>query len=371
MDKCVSLYIHIPFCVRKCLYCDFLSYSGMNNIMIDYAHALSKEILTLKKRNISTVFIGGGTPTYLPVEAWKIIGESLSELNIKKDAEFTVEGNPGTFNEAVLEYLKSIGVNRISIGLQSWQNRLLKKLGRIHNIDDFMDSYKMARKYGFKNINVDLMFAIPDQSYKDWMETLKNVIDISPEHISCYSLIIEKNTPYYEMNKKNMLNLADEETERSMYFDAVRLLSENGYNQYEISNFSKKGYECKHNLVYWELKDYIGCGLGAHSYDNSVRYKNTDDIKLYIKSPFENREYKKNSIKDNIEEFMFLGLRKTNGISEKEFEEKFKRDVFDVYGDVIDKYKKSKLLIEKDGRIYLTLQGISVSNYILSDFIIS
>jgi oxygen-independent coproporphyrinogen-3 oxidase len=340
--KEIALYIHIPFCKQKCLYCDFPSFAGKENLMVDFSKALAKDIETASKRKIKTIFIGGGTPTYLCLKAWKYIKDSIHKLDKSENLEFTVEGNPGTFTEENLRFLKEMGVNRLSIGLQCFQNTILKKIGRIHTAEDFIMSYEMARNIGFKNINIDLMFGLPDQSMDDWKETLEKVVKINPEHISCYSLIVEEKTPFYNMYKKGMITLPEEELEREMYRYGVDFLKNKGYDQYEISNFSKKRMECKHNLVYWELGEYIGCGSGAHSYIDNLRYRNDENIEKYISSIGEKNFLKldehRNSREDDMEEFMFMGLRKISGISIMEFNKRFEKDIYNIYGNIINKY---------------------------------
>jgi oxygen-independent coproporphyrinogen-3 oxidase len=373
--KEISLYIHIPFCMKKCLYCDFTSYSKKEDLMIEYVKALSKEIVNkTKNKIIRTIFIGGGTPTYLSLEALKILKDTVKIIDKKENIEFTVEGNPGTFTEKKLKMLKSMGVNRLSIGLQSSKDRLLKTLGRIHSFEEFVQSFKMARKEGFNNINVDLMFGLPNQSLDDWKDTLMKVVKLSPEHLSCYSLIIEEGTTFHNLYKNSLLELPKEEEERKMYEYCINFLKEKGYLQYEISNFANPNKECRHNLVYWNLEDYIGCGVGAHSYVNNQRYENTDSIEEYIKQINLNNIIKinlhNNSQKENMEEFMFMGLRKTKGISINDFEERFGENIINIYGEVINKYKKINLLIEKEKRIFLSKEAVSISNTILSDFLL-
>ncbi|MDP4143900.1 MAG: radical SAM family heme chaperone HemW [Bacillota bacterium] len=372
--KDVALYIHIPFCKQKCLYCDFPSFSGKEKCMMDYTRALSKEIRSLGDLKIKTIFIGGGTPTYLPLEAWKLLKESIFTLNLHNDLEFTVEGNPGTFSQEKLEFFLQMGINRLSIGLQSYDDVMLKRLGRIHNIKDFNASYRMARTAGFKNINIDLMFGLPNQSIEQWTSTLEQVISLNPEHLSCYSLIIEEGTPFYAMYESGNLRLPDEDNERIMYQKALEILKAKGYHQYEISNFSKTNKECKHNLVYWNLGDYHGCGAAAHSYINGVRYRNVEDVEKYIHLINNSKksivEVYENSLEDDMEEFMFMGLRKTEGISISEFSHRFKKDIFQVYGDVINKYINLNLLIKKEDKLYLSAKGIEVSNVVMSDFIL-
>lgn len=371
MDKGISLYIHIPFCKQKCYYCDFPSFSGKESLMIEYSKALACEISKIKNK-ISTIFIGGGTPTYLSLNAWKIIFESINKLNKSNDLEFTIEGNPGTFTKEKLIFFKNMGVNRLSIGLQAWQDDILKSLGRIHTCDDFRKSYYMSRQCGFNNINIDLMFGLPNQTLNNWLETLQNVIKINPEHISCYSLIIEEGTLFYKNYKK--LKLPNEDCERQMYELSYNLLKENGYNQYEISNFSKTNKECKHNLVYWSLYDYIGCGSSSHSYFKNKRYRNETNILKYI-NLIKNKdnaivEEHENTLKDSMEEFMFMGLRKINGISKNEFKTRFSKDIYDVYGQAINKYKNTNMILEKDDKISLSHKGIQFSNIIMSDFLL-
>ncbi|EJO5347213.1 oxygen-independent coproporphyrinogen III oxidase [Clostridium botulinum] len=374
-NKEVSLYIHIPFCKQKCLYCDFTSYSKKEQLMFKYAKALSKEIVNkTKNKIIKTIFIGGGTPTYLSLEALDILKKTLKTIKKKENIEFTMEANPGTFTEEKLKLLKSMGVNRLSIGLQSSKNNILKTLGRIHSFEDFIHGFKMARKEGFDNINVDLMFALPNQTLDTWKNTLLEVVKLNPEHLSCYSLIIEEGTTFYNLYEKQLLKLPNEEEERRMYEYCVDFLKENGYFQYEISNFAKTNKECKHNLVYWDLASYIGCGVGAHSYIENQRYENTNSIENYIKRVNSNNftpiNYHVNSKKENMEEFMFMGLRKTKGISIDRFQEMFSENIMDIYGDVINKYKRLNLLIEKEKRIYLSKEAISISNAVLCDFIL-
>jgi putative oxygen-independent coproporphyrinogen III oxidase len=343
--------------------------------MLDYSQALAKDINGIGERSIKTIFIGGGTPTYLSLEAWNNIKNSIDKLDKTLNLEFTVEGNPGTFTEEKLKFLKKMSVNRLSIGLQAWQNSMLEKLGRIHTVEEFIESYKLARNIGFNNINVDLMFGLPDQTYDNWKETLEKVVELNPEHISCYSLIIEENTPFCKMYDEEKFKLPEEELERKMYSFAVEFLKCKGYHQYEISNFSKKSKECGHNLVYWNLGEYIGCGVGSHSYVNGVRYRKTENIEEYIAGVnLDNNlqlDVHKNSVEEDMEEFMFMGLRKIKGISIDEFNSRFKRDIYSVYGDVIKKYICNEMLIEDRKRLFLSNRGIEVSNSVMSDFILN
>ncbi|MBE6068954.1 MAG: oxygen-independent coproporphyrinogen III oxidase [Clostridium lundense] len=375
MKKELSLYIHIPFCKQKCLYCDFPSYCGEEALMDSYVDALCTELDDLGDYKFKTIFIGGGTPSYLDIRHWEKLKYSIDKLDKSDDLEFSVEVNPGTVSKEKLCRFKEMGVNRLSIGLQAWQNELLQGIGRIHKLNDFLETYKEARKLHFDNINIDLMFGLPNQTLEQIDETLMEIIKLNPEHISCYSLIIEEGTPFYTKYENDELILPSEEVEREMYSKIKKSLQENGYNQYEISNFSKIGKECIHNLVYWNLDEYIGCGAFAHSYINHNRYKNVESIRNYIKKINNNEQVKleihHNTLKDDMEEFMFMGLRKINGVDINEFQKRFNKNIYEVYGKIIDKYLKDKLLILKDNKLYLSPRGIEVSNMIMSDFILT
>ncbi|OSA95533.1 UNVERIFIED_ORG: coproporphyrinogen III oxidase [Clostridium botulinum] len=373
--KEISLYIHIPFCKQKCLYCDFPSYSGKEKFISGYIDALNKEIKDkASSYKIKSIFIGGGTPSYLDeIELEKLL-KCINTLTLGENLEFTIECNPGSLSEDKLKIMKKYNVNRISMGLQSTKPSLLKEIGRIHTFEEFENNYLLARKVGFKNINIDLMFGLPNQSVEDWRKTLEKIIEFNPEHISAYSLIIEEGTCFYNLYNQDKLNLPSEEKERDMYLLTKKILKENGYSQYEISNFSKDKKECYHNIVYWKLNEYLGLGVSSSSYIEGKRIKNIDDIELYIKNINSNEsvenEIYENNINDDMEEFMFMGLRMIRGIEERDFKERFKKDIDEVYGDVIYKNIKQELLIRNGGRIYLTSRGIEVSNSVMSDFII-
>lgn len=375
MAQETALYIHIPFCPRKCLYCDFPSYSGKEALMDEYINALGREMEYSVHGKIKTIFIGGGTPTFLSCSQLKMLGGFISKLDLIENAEFTVEGNPGTFTQEKLTILKEIGVNRLSIGLQAWQNELLKKLGRIHTIKQFLKSYEMALKAGFNNINIDIMFGLPGQTLENMNETLENVISLNPSHISCYSLIIEKGTPFYSLYSKGSSMLPGEELEREMYLMCIQKLKAANYDQYEISNFAKDKKQCIHNLVYWNTEEYFGIGCAAHSFVDGVRYCNTKNVEQYIKkisrNDFSYEDVHKNSLQDNMEEFIFMGLRKINGILIIDFNRRFGLDIFSVYGKIIDKYLKLNLLIVDNGRLFLSARGVEISNSIMCDFILT
>lgn len=376
--KHLGLYVHIPFCKQKCYYCDFASFAGKEGLENDYIKALCKEIKeTFKKLDeyiIDSIFIGGGTPSILSVENMKILFSEINKLNKALDIEYSMECNPGSLNEKKLKVMKEYEINRISIGLQATQDKLLKSIGRIHTFNDFKNNFELARKIGFNNINVDLIFALPNQNLEEFKETLEIICKMKPEHISSYSLIIEEGTAFYKLYEKDKLNMPSEELERDMYSEGKKILKDNGYNQYEISNYSLKGKECKHNLKYWEMKEWIGVGSNSSSYIDNKRIKNISGIKEYIEKinnnemPYE--EIIENSENDNIEEFMFMGLRKTEGISEEDFYKRFNKKLDDVYKDVIKKYEKQEFLLRNKGRLYLTEKGMAVSNIIMADFLL-
>lgn len=373
-----GIYIHIPFCKQKCLYCDFVSGCGSDEDMREYQKALLNEIESTDIfEAVDSVFFGGGTPSIYPYEYIGEIMDMLKQKNVlAPDFECTIEANPGTLNYEKLCYYKSIGINRISIGLQSANDEELKELGRIHTYDKFLESYELAKKAGFENINIDLMSAIPLQTFESYKETLKKVVELNPTHISAYSLIIEEGTPFYDKyyGDEEFENLLpDEDIERKMYYYTKEFLVKNGYSRYEISNYSKMGYECIHNLKYWNRVNYYGFGVAAASLVNNVRYLNTGNRKDYVEfngdiTKIRSEEDELN-IEEQMEEYMFLGLRKVKGVNIKKFEEVFGRNVCDEYGEVINKHFENGLLEIKDNRIFLTDKGFDVSNYVMSDFL--
>lgn len=370
----ISLYVHIPFCKQKCLYCDFPSYAGKEKLMNEYITALNKEILQKAKGySINSIFIGGGTPSYLNDTNLHSLLSTLNKLNLKENLEFTVECNPGTLNKNNLEIMKKNNVNRISMGLQSTKNSILKEIGRIHTYEDFKNNYLLARKVGFNNINIDLMFGLPNQTLEDWKNSLEEIIKLEPDHISAYSLIIEEGTCFYNLYEQDKLNLPDEEKERMMSLIAKEILVKHNYHQYEISNFAKKDKECFHNKVYWKCNEYLGLGVSASSFIDRKRIKNIDNIEKYIQRINKNEdiveEVHVNDIKDDMEEFVFMGLRMVEGISINEFKKKFNKDIYEVYGDVIQKNIKRELLICNSENLYLSSKGVEISNYVMSDFI--
>ena len=370
----VEIYIHIPFCIRKCDYCDFLSGPSGSKEQADYVQALLREIQAVEEgegRSVSSIFIGGGTPSVLDE---RLLGDILKEIRnrfkMEEDAEITIEVNPGTANIGKLQAYREMGINRLSIGLQSPQDRELKILGRIHNYEQFLETYQEARTVGFDNINIDLMSAIPDQTYEGWVKNLRTAAELEPEHISAYSLIVEEGTPF----AARKLNLPDEDTEYNMYEATAQILKEYGFEQYEISNYARKGRECRHNVGYWTRQDYLGFGLGASSLYGKERFANTADMKKYLensRNPEKIREKEPSLTReDEMAEFMFLGLRMTKGISKADFQKCFGCTIESVYGEVLEKYESMGLLLEQDGRIFLSREGIHVSNSIMAEFLL-
>ena len=409
--KELELYLHIPFCERKCAYCDFLSAPADLPVRISYIKKLQEEIAYYGAQygeyQVSSIFFGGGTPTILEGYQLAAILETVKEhFNITTDAEITVECNPGTLTAGKAEKLVQAGFNRISMGLQSADDRELQLLGRIHNFAQFLESYDLARKAGFQNINVDLMSALPGQTLKSWQDTLQKVTALRPEHISAYSLIIEEGTPFYERFAEDERIreegghprlLPEEDVERQMYELTETFLHTKGYERYEISNYAKPGYECRHNCGYWTRKDYLGLGLGASSLVEHQRFQNTSDLKTYLEQEYSpqcegQHERIAETIqlqeetgltqtghhihietldkKSEMEEFMFLGLRLMAGISRQQFEKKFQVTLNSVYGEVLRKLKGEQLIEEIAGYVRLTEHGIDVSNYVLAEFLL-
>lgn len=372
--KPLELYVHIPFCIRKCAYCDFVSGPGTEAVQRAYEAALLSEIDAAEEasgREVVTVFFGGGTPSAVDVQMLVRVMEKLrSKYVFSGNAEITLEANPGTLNEEKLKDYRKSGFNRISIGCQSVHDDELKRLGRIHTFAEFQESFALTRNAGFTNINVDLMSGLPGQSKEKWEESLRTIAELSPEHISAYSLIVEPGTPFAEQE----LDLPDEETEREMYARTAEILREYGFWQYEISNYAKPGLACRHNIGYWNRTEYLGFGPSAASLFQNRRWTNTTDVSSYLKAcgaPEKIREEEQMlSRQERMEEFMFLGLRMTEGISIAEFAEQFGEAIPDVYGDVLKKYEAMQLLEERGGRLFLTRDGISVSNVILADFLL-
>ena len=391
----LSLYIHIPFCVRKCGYCDFLSAPADEKARDRYVQALLMEIERYQgtetaDRKIKTLYIGGGTPSILSVDQLDCIMQKIKyTFNFCDDIEASMEMNPGTASKEKCRALYQMGINRLSIGLQSTNDMELKTLGRIHSYEDFINTYTWCREAGFQNINVDLMAALPYQIVESYTTGLRKIIRLAPEHISAYSLILEEGTPFYQKYNSGCYPLPDEEQERLMYRETEQILAQAGYERYEISNYAKKGYACRHNLVYWQGGDYLGLGLGSSSYMDGVRFHNTTDFNTYVNQCAYVEDREELSVQAKMEEFMFLGLRVMAGVSGTEFEKRFGKTMEDVYGDVLRKHEEEGLLqidrkedrkeaaaaepakgktnIEK---VMLTTKGVDVSNYVFADFLL-
>lgn len=384
MMKNLELYFHIPFCLKKCNYCDFLSGEESEFQKREYVRALLNEIkyqaYDCEDYEVSSIYFGGGTPSSLKAQVIvELMEQTRAYFHVREDAEVTVECNPGTVDREKLALYKMCGVNRLSLGLQSADNQELHMLGRIHTFEDFLESYDAARKAGFENINVDLMSGLPNQTLATYEKTLKQVLRLKPEHISAYSLIIEKDTPFYDLYAEDDYLrargeqpkfLPSEEEERRMYELTKEMLADNGLFRYEISNYAKPGYECRHNIGYWRRENYIGMGLGASSLFGNTRFRNTDVLFDYRKGNFDRMDEEVLSHRSQMEEFMFLGLRMTDGVSREEFRKNFGIEIDGVYAKPLQKLTENGYLEQKDGRIYFTDEGINVSTTLLTEFML-
>ena len=386
-EKELGIYIHIPFCKQKCYYCDFVSFSNKEGYIEKYVETVKREIdsYDLLKYNITTIYIGGGTPSRIPSEKIQEILEKVKEKISKnqtkwENIEITIELNPGTVDEEKIKKYKEIGINRLSIGLQSTNNKLLKEIGRIHTFEDFKKTYNLVKKVGFENINVDLMIGLPNQTISDVKDSLNEIIKLNPTHVSVYSLIVEENTKMEQLINNKELQLPDEELERQMYWYVKNTLELNGYNHYEISNFAKKGKESKHNLNCWEQKEYIGLGLAAYSYLNGVRYGNTSNIEEYINvQDFYNRSELEESdirivdevqtLEDKRKEYMLLGLRKIEGVSIQKFKEKFVENPIFLFRKELEKLVNEELIAIDGDCIRLTNKGLDLANIVWEEFV--
>ena len=412
-NKELGIYIHIPFCKQKCYYCDFVSFSNKQNFVENYVEAVKTEInnyfqdkTILERYTVTTIYIGGGTPSYIDskyiCEIMDVLENNLKQNKVKfEDMEITIEVNPGTVNKEKLEQYKKEKINRLSIGLQSTNNEMLKQIGRIHTYEQFLETYNMAKEVGFENINVDLMIGLPNQTIEDIKRSLKEVIQLNPTHISVYSLIIEEGTVIAQKIENHQLQEMDEELERNMYWYVKNTLELNGYTHYEISNFAKQGKESKHNLNCWRQKEYIGIGLAAHSYLNSVRYTNTSEIEQYITRmnhlngqivndilELSNNKKKKANVEENekhietvyeIEEvqeleerkreYMLLSLRTIEGVSISKFKEKYIDNPIFLFRKELEKLVEEKLVMIDGDYIKLTNKGLDLANLVWEEFI--
>lgn len=379
----LELYLHIPFCVRKCNYCDFFSASGTPKEQADYVSAMIQEIQSYQELSgeyeVQTIFLGGGTPSLLtPEQIEKIFTTIYHIFSVNENAEITMEMNPGTVDIEKLRAMKAAGVNRLSIGLQSAQNEELKMLGRIHTYEEFLETWRLTEQAGFKNRNIDLMSALPGQTMESYEDTLSKVLALEPEHISAYSLILEEGTVFYDWYEKGKLDrgawkLPSEEEEYAMGELTIQRLAEAGMHRYEISNYAKPGKECRHNLGYWDRVEYLGIGAGSSSLIKGERFDHIRDRKAYIEKIRNgepiliDREIL--SVESQMEEFMYLGLRKIEGVSRTDFQNYFGKNVDDVYGEILDKLEEEQLLEFSGDRIRLTHRGMDVSNCVLAEFL--
>ncbi len=376
--KEVGIYVHIPFCKSKCNYCDFTSFCDKDGLIKEYIKNLKIEIVDRGNQTylVKTIFIGGGTPSYIDAKYIKEIVDTIREnYSVDEMAEISIEMNPGTAKKENLKNYKEAGINRISIGLQSANDNILKQIGRIHNYQDFLNTIKMVREAGFENINVDTMIGLPIQTIYDAEDTINKLIELDIPHISVYSLIVESNTKIEKMLDKKEITLPDEEMERYIYWFIKRKLEENGYTHYEISNFAKMKYQCKHNLDCWSQKEYLGFGVAAASYEDQTRYVNTSVIENYISNIEHNERYKNVKVEEiqdktaMMNEYMILSLRKLSGVNIRKFMAKFDENPLKVYEKQI--YKLSKLdLINLDiNTIRLSKKGIDLANIVWEEFL--
>ena len=376
--KEIGIYVHIPFCKSKCYYCDFASFADKDELIDRYVKAVKSEIYHRQSEDyiIKTIYIGGGTPSYIPE---KYIEEILAMIEncflVSNDAEITIEVNPGTVNKSKLSAYMNSGINRLSVGLQSANNELLKKIGRIHSLEDYEKTINLAQKVGFKNINTDIIIGLPDQTIYDVENAINKVVSLGINHISIYSLIVEENTKMEQMLNSKKYSLPDEEMERYMYWFAKRKLEDEGFNHYEISNFAKEGMQSKHNMDCWNQKEYLGFGSAAASYENKVRYKNIEAVNSYIKNIEENsleknlRIEEKQTEIDEMNEFMILGLRKIKGVDVIRFKNKFLKSPFKVYKEKLKKLFDEGLIFVAPNVIRLTDKGLDLANIVWEEFV--
>lgn len=376
--KEIGIYVHIPFCKSKCYYCDFASFADKDELIDRYVKAVKSEIYHRQSEEyiIKTIYIGGGTPSYIPE---KYIEEILAMIEncflVSNDAEITIEVNPGTVNKSKLSAYMNSGINRLSVGLQSANNELLKKIGRIHSLEDYEKTINLAQKVGFKNINTDIIIGLPDQTIYDVENAINKVVSLGINHISIYSLIVEENTKMEQMLNSKKYSLPDEEMERYMYWFAKRKLEDEGFNHYEISNFAKEGMQSKHNMDCWNQKEYLGFGSAAASYENKVRYKNIEAVNSYIKNIEENsleknlRIEEKQTEIDEMNEFMILGLRKIKGVDVIRFKNKFLKSPFKVYKEKLKKLFDEGLIFVAPNVIRLTDKGLDLANIVWEEFV--
>lgn len=372
----LGIYIHIPFCMKKCNYCDFLSFANHSD-REPYILAVCDELRYYGPRlreqyEVRSIFMGGGTPSILTEKEIVSIAEALHEsFVIPQTAEWSIEANPATFNMEKARVWREIGINRVSMGVQSLDDRILRRLGRIHTAAEAAEGYRTLRAAGFENVSLDLILGLPGQAFENWMETLNEAISWDPEHVSCYSLIVEEGTPFFEDELQGKLTLPSEEEERRMYHEGTTVLMQKGYEQYEISNYAKRGYESIHNTGYWIRTPYLGVGLGAASLLEETRYSNQTNLARYIEEGASRHVQEREivTMQDQMSEFMFLGLRMNRGIGRDEFYAAFGQQVEDVYGNAIGKTIRQGLLTRDRDRYHLTKRGFDLANLVFCEFI--
>lgn len=383
MNNEIGIYIHIPFCISKCFYCDFTSYANRENIIEKYIYALCNEILAkaeiLSEYKVTTIYIGGGTPSYIDSKYIKQIFDTLMLVINKEDVkEITIEVNPNSVDEKKMRSYKEIGINRISIGLQSTYDTILKKIGRAHNLKDFEDTLELANKVGFKNISVDLIYPLPDLDLEKFKESVEYVIslkDKNVKHISIYNLEVHENTKLAFLLKEGYITLVDEDTEYEMYEYLRKRFEEEGYHRYEISNYAIDGYESKHNLRYWNQELYLGFGCGASSFFSGTRYSNIKNIEKYIEnietgnSIIDKENYEELDLLALMKEYVMLSLRKIEGLDKKKFKAKYKKDIEEIFAEEIKELTDDKLIEEKQDKILLTKRGLEVANLVWEKFV--
>lgn len=374
MRKNISVYVHIPFCKSKCYYCDFKSFVNNEKYFQDYLEVLKEEIKSFDFTNytIDTIFFGGGTPTILPSKYICDIMEILSYYKISENAEITIECNPATADFDYFRNIRKSGINRLSVGVQSTNDELLNKIGRVHKYKDVINTFENAKKAGFENINADLIMSLPNQTIYDMEKTLEDIFKLDLQHLSVYSLIIEEDTVFGRLNdcEFEKLNLPSEEVDRETYHMICQMLSENNYKQYEISNFAKIGFECRHNINYWQRAEYIGFGVSSHSLLNKKRFANTNNLKEYLLDKGKTK-HEKNSLskEDEMEEFIFLGLRMLEGVDICKFKKEFGEDFYSLYKEVIEEMQKLGFLEFNGSMLRLTDKGIDVSETVIFEII--
>ena len=376
--KEIGLYVHIPFCQSKCYYCDFNSFENKDNMIDEYITALINEInkKATNQYTVKTIFIGGGTPSYIkPNYISKIMSAIMQKYIVNENAEITIEANPGTINTEKLDTYRNAGINRLSIGLQSSNNNILKQIGRIHNYSQYVETIKLAKQSGFENINTDIIIGLPSQKIEDVEETIKNIIDLNINHISAYSLIVEEGTKIEKMLESKQIKLPNENEERKMYWKVKSILEKNGYIHYEISNYAKPGYYSKHNMDCWNQKEYLGFGISASSYMDGKRFSNTSCIERYITN-IKQGKLEENENLEEIQtpeitqnEFMILGLRKIKGIQINEFIEKFHKNPLKLYKQKLGSLKNKGLILISENNIRLTNTGIDLANQVWQEFV--